>query len=169
MALHLLLIAIGIAVGFSAVGNASLTTLRAISTALGIWAVISSVIALFIGGYLAARLMPVDTRAMGAVHGVAVWALTLLLGFFVVLFATVMLLGLLAVAAGIVAMAGGQDIQGISFNAQAASNAAATAASASGWFLLWAGVALGSAVLGGYFGMMSNRSSRAELSYLGDV
>lgn len=169
IAIHLILIATGIAVGFSAVGNASLATLRAISTALGIWTVISSIIALFIGGYVAARLMPVDTRALGAVHGVAVWALTLLIGFFTVLFATIMLLGLLAVAAGIVTVAGGQEIQGIGFNAQAAGNAAAIAASAAGWFLLWAGIALGSAVLGGYFGMMSNQSSRAELTYLGDV
>ncbi len=47
--------------------------------AQGIWAVISALIALFVGGWVAGRLAGMPRKTDGMLHGVVVWALTTLL------------------------------------------------------------------------------------------
>ncbi len=50
--------------------------------AQGIWAVISALIALFIGGWVAGRLAGMPRKTDGMLHGVVTWALTTLLGLY---------------------------------------------------------------------------------------
>ncbi len=50
--------------------------------AQGIWAVVSALIALFAGGWVAGRLAGMPRKTDGMLHGVVTWALTTLLGLY---------------------------------------------------------------------------------------
>ncbi len=50
--------------------------------AQGIWTVVSSLIALFVGGWVAGRLAGMPRRTDGMLHGVVTWALTTLLALY---------------------------------------------------------------------------------------
>ncbi len=155
LATLLVLSAIGVAFGFATRSVTTLTAARSIGIGLGIWTAISAIIALFLGGFIAARFMPLDTRGVGMVHGVAVWAMTQLLGTILALLSISVTLGVLGSAAA----AQGGVVIGPS-QLSAASN---LIASSSGWFILWSLLALGAAVLGGYLGMANNQANRRPL------
>lgn len=80
--LLILLTALGVAVGVSAVqpGETEASTL---GTGAGIWAAISLLLALFIGGFAATRLGAITDRATGFFEGALVWVVSILLmGYF---------------------------------------------------------------------------------------
>ncbi len=92
--------------------------------AQGIWAVISALIALFVGGWVAGRLAGMPRKTDGMLHGVVTWALTTLLGLYL------LTTGVGRVVSGTTSMIGqGLDLagQGISSVATAVAPEAASA------------------------------------------
>ena len=103
MGLWILLYAFGLAVGLNSL---DMNNPRAIGAWTGIWSFIAPLIALFVGGLVAARgAGPVD-RTVGIMHGAVVWGLTTVAG--------VLLVGMLASAlvAGL-GRAGAGAVQGL--------------------------------------------------------
>jgi hypothetical protein len=81
----LLLHLVGMAVGLTAVDpDAAGGSLRAIGIGTGIWTVIAPLIALFLGGMVTARLTGLLDLPLSAIHGAVMWALTMVLGAFLV-------------------------------------------------------------------------------------
>lgn len=72
---------LGIGIGLATVDPAGDGTpnLSAFGTTGGIWAIVTVLIATFIGGYSAARLSGVTTRGESVLHGVVTWATSTLL------------------------------------------------------------------------------------------
>jgi Protein of unknown function (DUF2795) len=67
---------IGVALGVSGIQPGAAAT----GIGTGVWAVISTVVAMGLGGYIAARLCGTYSHLDSELHGLTVWALTLLLG-----------------------------------------------------------------------------------------
>jgi hypothetical protein len=80
-AVHLSLSLLGFGIGMSTVDPAAGGSPQASSMGIGAgaWWVISNLIALVIGGYVAARLSGMPVRGDGIIHGVLTWAVTLLI------------------------------------------------------------------------------------------
>jgi hypothetical protein len=78
MALQLLLSMLGVGIGLGTVNVNAGTTPHASSPGIGagIWWVISSCLALFIGGYITAWLAGIEIRFDGLLHGLLIWAMT---------------------------------------------------------------------------------------------
>ena len=81
IAVHVSLSLLGLGIGLSTVDPAAGDTPQATSLGLGagIWWVVSNLIALVIGGYVAARLSGMPLRGDGIIHGLLTWAVTLLI------------------------------------------------------------------------------------------
>jgi hypothetical protein len=75
---HLVLALLGIAIGMSAWNPASPGGVDAgdVAAGVGIWAAISALIALFVGGATTGRLAGILNRKDGALHGAVLWSLT---------------------------------------------------------------------------------------------
>jgi hypothetical protein len=122
--LWLLLYVFGLAVGLSNINARDAGSLRGSGMFTGIWALIAPLVALFVGGWVAARGAGLVDRPGGAIHGLVVWGLAALLG--VAMVATLMS----AVASGVlsigraVAGAGSEAIGAAASHAGGASGAA---------------------------------------------
>jgi hypothetical protein len=81
---QVLLSVLGMAVGFTAIEPATETPGAGLGWGAAIWALVSLAISLFIGGYVAGRFAPTGTRANGAMNGALVWALSFILGIYLV-------------------------------------------------------------------------------------
>src|SRR5262245_19582772 len=77
LGLWALLYVFGLAIGLSTIGENSV---KPASVFTGIWALITPLVALFVGGWVAGRGAGIVTRPVGGVHGLVVWALTTLAG-----------------------------------------------------------------------------------------
>lgn len=66
---------LGLALGLSQVDPSAPATLRSAGMIAGIWSVIVPIVALLLGGLVAARTAGVVSRPTGAIHGVVLWAL----------------------------------------------------------------------------------------------
>ncbi|MDQ2741064.1 MAG: hypothetical protein M3Z66_02005 [Chloroflexota bacterium] len=86
IAIEVLLGALGAGVGLGFVNPKAGTTPEASNFGIGagIWWLVSTVIALIIGGYAAARLAGVPTRFDGVLHGLVIWSLALLLTIYLI-------------------------------------------------------------------------------------
>jgi hypothetical protein len=86
IAVHVSLSLLGLGIGLFTVDPAAGDTPGATSFGLGagIWWVVSNLIALVIGGYVAARLSGMPLRGDGIIHGVLTWAVTLLITLYLV-------------------------------------------------------------------------------------
>lgn len=84
LSLHLLLNLLGLAIGAGVIDPAQNDTPTAASLSTGsvIWVIISGIIAAFIGAYVASRLSGRVVRSTGALHGLASWAVTTLIVFY---------------------------------------------------------------------------------------
>ncbi|MGH6920671.1 MAG: PhnA-like protein [Geminicoccaceae bacterium] len=80
-AVHLSLSLLGFGIGMSTVDPAAGDSPQVSSMGIGAgaWWVISNLIALVIGGYVAARLSGMPVRGDGIIHGLLTWAITLLI------------------------------------------------------------------------------------------
>lgn len=67
--------------------------LQTLGIGAGIWAVVSAIIALFVGGATAGRLAGILNRGDGALHGVLVWGLSMIATIFLVTNGVGMLVG----------------------------------------------------------------------------
>ncbi|MET0171504.1 PhnA-like protein [Agrobacterium sp. lyk4-40-TYG-31] len=84
LSLHLLLNLLGLAIGAGVIDPAQNDTPTAASLSTGsvIWVIVSGIIAAFIGAYVASRLSGRVVRSTGALHGLASWAVTTLIVFY---------------------------------------------------------------------------------------
>lgn len=73
-AVHMVLALLGTAIGFSAWDSGD--RLDTLGAGLGIWVVVSGIIALFVGGLVTGRLAGILTRGDGALHGLILWSLS---------------------------------------------------------------------------------------------
>jgi hypothetical protein len=76
----ILLQVLGLAAGLSAIDPNDPSSLRGAGIGTGIWSVIVPLVALFVGGLVAARTAGVVDRSTGAVHGAVLWGFTTLAG-----------------------------------------------------------------------------------------
>lgn len=104
---------LGAAVGLSSV-DLTRQGLRHLGVGTMIWWIISAIIAMFIGGWVAGRLANTASRVDNALHGLVAWALTVVVSL-VLLGGTLGALGGMAVNTGLpqqaVAQAGGPETQ----------------------------------------------------------
>ncbi|NVJ10065.1 hypothetical protein HUW63_33195, partial [Myxococcus sp. AM001] len=80
LALWLLLNSLGLALGLSSVDPNDPSSARAAGIGTGIWGAIAPLIALFCGGFVAARTAGRLDKLGGALHGAVMWGLTTLVG-----------------------------------------------------------------------------------------
>ncbi|MBX5482994.1 MAG: hypothetical protein IRZ16_14305 [Myxococcaceae bacterium] len=81
LAVWALLYVLGIALGLSSVTPGE--SLRGPALFTGIWSIVTPLVALFVGGWVAARLAGLVDRTAGILHGAVLWGLTTLVGAFV--------------------------------------------------------------------------------------
>lgn len=98
----LMLSLLGAAVGFSSFNPGSASSWGNLAQGAGIWGGIAGIIAAFFGGWIASSLSGSGSRQAGALHGVTVWGMTLL----VAAYGAVMLLsGVVGTASNVVGAA----------------------------------------------------------------
>jgi hypothetical protein len=95
LGLHLVLALLGIAIGMTAWDPTTPGGVRGddVATGLGIWAAVSALIALFVGGATTGRLAGILRRDDGMLHGVVLWALTTVVMLWLVISGVGMVLG----------------------------------------------------------------------------
>lgn len=76
-ALHVVLALLGLAIGMDVWSPGD--RVDTLGASLGIWTVVSGIIALFVGGLVTGRLAGVLTRGDGALHGAVLWSLATIL------------------------------------------------------------------------------------------
>ncbi len=76
----ILLYALGLALGLSSVDPNNPGSAKSAGIGTGIWSLIVPLIALFVGGLVAARMAGVVDKMGGALHGMVLWGLTTLVG-----------------------------------------------------------------------------------------
>lgn len=96
----LLLTVLGLAIGLSAIDPDHPASAKTAGMTTGIWSLVVPLVALFIGGVVAARTAGIVDRSAGAIHGAVLWSLATLLG--------VVLTG--AVLRGVITSAGGMAV-----------------------------------------------------------
>jgi hypothetical protein len=89
----ILLYALGLALGLSAVDPNDPGSAKSAGIGTGIWSLVAPLIALFVGGLVASRTAGVLDKAGGALHGAVLWGLTTLAGVIVMGMALSSLLG----------------------------------------------------------------------------
>ncbi|MCY1031709.1 hypothetical protein OV207_09615 [Corallococcus sp. BB11-1] len=76
----ILLYTLGLALGLSSVDPGNTGSARSAGIFTGIWSVIAPLVALFVGGVVAARTAGIVDKAGGALHGAVLWGLTTIAG-----------------------------------------------------------------------------------------
>ncbi len=124
IAVGALLSVLGVAIGATTIDTVEHTTpsAGAFGLASGIWATFASLLAMGVGGYVAARLSGTNSNQDGILHGLTVWALALLLG-------TAVAASSLAGIASVAVRGAGAAVGGVASGIGAASGGAAAAAS----------------------------------------
>ncbi|AKF03737.1 hypothetical protein DB32_000886 [Sandaracinus amylolyticus] len=80
LAVQILLTTLGLAIGATTVGaSTDASTARDAGIGVGIWYLVSNLISVFCGGLVAGISARETTRTLGAIEGMVVWALSLLL------------------------------------------------------------------------------------------
>jgi hypothetical protein len=80
LGLAVMLNALGLALGLSWIDPQDPNSIRPSSVFSGIWLLVMSLVALFVGGYVAARGAGAISRGFGALHGLVMWGLSVTAG-----------------------------------------------------------------------------------------
>ncbi len=104
-----MLLALGLAVGLTSIDPDDAASLRGSGIFTGVWGLVSPILALFIGAWVAARSAGRMNRTGAAVHGAVVWGLTTVLGVWMLGNLTSSIIGG-AVDAGKTAVAAGAEM-----------------------------------------------------------
>lgn len=154
LGLQIVLGTIGLAIGLSAYSAAAPDFGARVSSFLSIWSVVTALIALFVGGYLAGRMAAVLGLRNGLVQGTVVWALALLLG---VILSALGITGLLSSVNIAPFLARGVTLPSAEQVALAKS-----AASGAWWFIVGAVIAWIAAAGGGVLGAAAHTEAVEE-------
>jgi len=131
LGLWLLLLTLGLALGLSSVEPSAPGSMRGAGIFTGIWSLVSPLIALFIGGMVAARGAGVVTKLGGALHGLVMWGLTALAGTYLLMSVLSSVVGGIAsvgkAAVGAAGQAASTATQAAAANPEAAQDAATAA------------------------------------------
>jgi hypothetical protein len=84
LAAWIMLYALGLALGLTAIDPKQPDSTRTAGLISGIWSVVTPLVALFIGAYVASRTAGIVDRVVGAMHGAVLWAITTVIGVLVV-------------------------------------------------------------------------------------
>lgn len=80
----LVLHAFGVGIGLTAAPPDHVSNLRALGVGIGVWSTLVPIFALFAGGLVVSRLAPTPNRFNRMLHGVLVWAVTVLAAAFAI-------------------------------------------------------------------------------------
>jgi hypothetical protein len=80
LGIWILLHALGLAAGLTALDPENPGSLRGVGIGAGIWSIVAPLIALFLGGFVGSRTAGVIDRWTGALHGAVLWGLTTVAG-----------------------------------------------------------------------------------------
>lgn len=103
LGLWLLLHVLGLGAGLTALNPDDLGSLRGVGMTTGIWSLIVPLIAMFLGGFAAAKVAGPITRLGGAIHGAVLWSIATLAS-------TVLLMSLVSSLVGGVARISGEAV-----------------------------------------------------------
>jgi hypothetical protein len=112
LGLWLLLYTFGLAVGLSTIDPHDAGSLKGSGVFTGIWGAITPLVALFFGGWVAARGSGVRGRAEGALHGLVMWGLATVGGAYFALMLVSMVIGGVASVGKAAVQAGGAAVVG---------------------------------------------------------
>lgn len=167
LAVHLILVAIGIGSAFAAYDPASAEFLTNVATFLAIWMAASLIVATFIGGWIAGRNGAFLGMRAGWYQGTVVWALLLLASLLVSSLAAGGVLGGAGNLMPVVMRALPGNIPTVQLSQAEAVNAARNAANAisyAAWiFFIGALVQWGAGALGGWLGAKGNVAEDADV------
>jgi hypothetical protein len=159
LSLQLILSALGTAIGATgiAASGAPRTNAGTVGTAIGIWSVISLLISLFLGGFIASRASGPLNKGTALLNGSILWASTLIIGAFLVSSGVSGAFGLVASNAGEIinqAQQGGANLPADTPNisAQQARDIASNISKVSGYFSLGSLFGLIAALIGSSVG-----------------
>lgn len=79
-----LLYSLGLALGLSSIDPRDPGSVRPSGIFTGVWALAVSLVALFVGGFVAARGAGALTRMAGSLHGLVMWGLTVVVGMWLI-------------------------------------------------------------------------------------
>jgi hypothetical protein len=116
----ILLHALGFALGLTAIDPNDPGTFRASSIFTGIWSLVTSIIALFVGGMVASRGSGAMTRSGAAIHGLVMWGFTTLAATWLLLNVAANLIGGVASVGKAAVQAGAGAVAGAASGAQQA-------------------------------------------------
>lgn len=148
LSIQLVLGSIGLAVVLTTYDPAAANFAQRAATTLSIWSAITSLIALFVGGYVAGRMAAVLGFRNGLVQGSMVWALAVVVG---------MILGIAGVGGVLSLTTLGNVMQALQFGGEQARRVASLAAGSAWWFVIGAIVAWAAAAGGGVLGTAAHR------------
>lgn len=156
LVIQMILNALGVAIGLTAFKPTTTGGLPgSLDVASGIWFAISALIALFVGGYVAARMSGLTGRMNGFMHGIVVWGLSLILGSILIALGVSGLLGFIGNNLRLILDAMSGRVLGTTptVGPQAARAIASYAASAAWWFIIGSILGLIAAAIGGVVGI----------------
>jgi hypothetical protein len=172
----MLLLALGAGIGFAAFDPRQIESWQGLGIGFGIWGVISGIVAMFLAGWLTARLSGAGSRPAGMLHGAALWGFMIVAGLWIATMAVTQTAGTAAQAVGGAAQAAGdaagqnpeiqqqaqqqaqQLRQELEQNREQAAHAAQTAGTAGTWaFFLYGVLTLAAAIFGGRAGIPKDR------------
>jgi hypothetical protein len=161
ISLQLVLSALGAAIGLSA--SAGAASAGEVGTGLGIWAVISILISLFLGGYTTARACGPMSRSAALLNGGILWATTLAISSWLLASGVSGAFGVIASNAGEVInqaqQSGGANVPPQNVPNVDPNQAAGSAAKAGWWFALGSLLSLLAALAGSTTGTRKPRTN----------
>jgi len=167
VALWVLLQLVGMGVGLAAIDLDDSGSLRSVGIGTTVWSMLAPLIALFIGGFFAAKMAATYDQKVGASHGFVTWAIASLLG----IVAMACLAAMLARgAAGLTNMFPPENPENVALDPSLHQKEIQDATDHTGKVLLGVGLSmllgLGAALLGGFVGgrhVMRPRRRTAEV------
>lgn len=160
---QLILSALGAAIGLSSIAGsgAPRTAADGIGTGVGIWAIISLFIALFLAGWVTARACGPMNKSTALLNGAILWGSTLVLSSLLLASGVSGAFGALAANLGEVARPGGLQVPTTPPNitAQQARDIAANAATAGWSFVIGSLLGLAAALIGSSVGARTPRTN----------
>lgn len=154
LGIQIVLGAIGLAVALSSYSPTAANFAERVASMVSIWSVISALIALFLGGYIAGRMASVLGLRNGLVQGSVVWALA-------------MVVGVILSALGVAGLLGVTNVmpfltRGLNLTSPEQVNLIKGAATSAWWFVIGAVLAWVAAAGGGILGASAHGEAIEE-------